>query len=499
MVDVTISKLVAERRLDRFVADNRRVIVQLFAPTSTPRLRSILRRILSMPDEARHGVLSQTLAGFVGRHRDLPGLLMSNFDRLRLRLRRDEQFDMLLHLEGLEPDDKLMVGAFFSLEYSVEAAAFFNPSMVQHPDQSDLPRGSVRFILSFRAVGEGHISSVVFRSGVINAQGHIVFEPVTNYVQTPEVLEDPKYDKYVFGLKLKEMGFYNSVSQGILAPLGNMFGRQEMEARIHRADGAGEGEDFEVTVQAMRWLAECNYELVFNHHRDLSERVLFPVSPQERKGIEDARFVRFVNDDGSTTYYATYTAYDGTTTLPQIIETQDFSTFRIATLNGSAVVGKGFSLFPRRIKGMYYMIGRQDGESLTIMRSDNIHFWHNYRPLWGPVEAWEMVQIGTCGSPIETKRGWLLLTHGVGTMRRYCIGAMLLSLDDPNKVIARLRHPLIEPAEDEREGYVPNVVYSCGGMIHNGELIIPYAMSDTKSSLATVKLDELMNSMTPVR
>lgn len=498
MVDVAVSRLVAERRLDRLVSDNRRVIIKLFAPTSVWRLRSVLRRILSTLEPERREILSATLNNFAGRHRDLHRLLVNNFDRLCLRLQREEQFDMLLNLQGLEDDDKLLVGAFFSHEYSVEAAAFFNPSMVQHPDQSDLPNGSVRFILSFRAVGEGHISSVVFRSGVINSQGHIAFEPVTNYVQTPEVLEDPKYDKYVFGLKLKEMGYYTPVAKAILDTLGEMFGRQEMEARIHRTDPEPLGDDFEGTVQAMRWLAECNYELVFNNNRDLSERVLFPVSPQERNGIEDARFVRFVDDDGTIRYYATYTAYDGVTILPQIIETEDFTHFRILTLNGSAVTGKNFALFPRRIKGLYRMVGRQDGESLTIMKSDNIHFWHDVKPLWGPVEMWEKMQIGNCGSPIETEHGWILLTHGVGTMRRYCIGAILLDLNNPEKVIARLKHPLIEPIGDEREGYVPNVVYSCGGMIHRNELIIPYAMSDTKSSIATVKVDNLISAMTLV-
>jgi predicted GH43/DUF377 family glycosyl hydrolase len=250
------------------------------------------------------------------------------------------------------------------------------------------------------------------------------------------------------------------------------------------------------TASGIRALAEANYEVSYPTEHDLSERVIFPCSPAEANGIEDARFVQFFDDDGTSRYFATYTAYDGRVILPQFLETTDFLHFKINTLNGSGVANKGMALFPRKLDSQYAMISRQDNENLYLMLSDNIHFWHDKQLLVAPAHSWEFVQLGNCGSPIETEAGWLVLTHGVGAMRRYCIGAMLLDRDDPFRVIGRLDEPLISPTENEREGYVPNVVYSCGGQIHGDHLILPYAMSDYASRFAIVSLERLLELLT---
>lgn len=249
------------------------------------------------------------------------------------------------------------------------------------------------------------------------------------------------------------------------------------------------------TRECIRWLAKSNYQVTFAPATTLSQRIIFPVSPNESNGIEDARFVRFREEDGSMIYYATYTAYNGHAILPQFIETKDFRSFAVCTLNGQAVQNKGMALFPRRIHGRYAMISRQDDENLFLMTSDNVHFWNEPRLLRRPVHPWEFVKIGNCGSPIETSEGWLVITHGVGPMRRYCIGAILLDLEDPTRVIGSLREPLLEPTGGEREGYVPNVVYSCGAMVHGGRLILPYAVSDTSSQIVTVGLASLLAEM----
>jgi predicted GH43/DUF377 family glycosyl hydrolase len=252
------------------------------------------------------------------------------------------------------------------------------------------------------------------------------------------------------------------------------------------------------TISLIDWLAHSNYETSFRPEYPISERVIFPVSKNESGGIEDARFVRFEKDSGEATYYATYTAYNGFSILPQLIETRDFVTFNVITLNGRAVQNKGMALFPHKIGGRYAMLSRQDGENNFIMFSDHLHFWQEAKLIQEPTRPWELVQVGNCGSPLETDAGWLVLTHGVGPMRQYCISAMLLDPDNPAKIIARLEEPLLTPHEQEREGYVPNVVYSCGALIHNNELVIPYAMSDVHSGLATVDVDDLIGCMRPV-
>ncbi len=351
--------------------------------------------------------------------------------------------------------------------------------------------------MSLRATGEGHISSIEFRTGLIAPGGAIQLDPVSRFVTVPEIDPDPSYRKAPFIVKLHEMGFDNAHAAAVMEPLGDGFSKSDLNRSVLRVrkDHLPVSQDLDATLRCIQWLADSNYEMRFPPQLAMSERVIFPVSPNESNGIEDARFVRFRDDDGTVTYYATYTAYNGHAILPQLIETQDFLHFRVLTLNGAAVQNKGMALFPRRINGSYAMLSRQDDENLFIMFSDNPHYWSDPKVLLRPAEMWESVKIGNCGSPIETEAGWIVVTHGVGPMRKYCIGAALLDLDDPTRVLGRLQEPLLAPEGTGREGYVPNVVYSCGSILHGRELILPYAMSDRAAAIVSVPLDELLDRL----
>jgi predicted GH43/DUF377 family glycosyl hydrolase len=398
---------------------------------------------------------------------------------------------------SLSPERQLLIGALFSGEYALESAAIFNPSIVAHPDQSGVAPGGLRFIMSLRATGEGHISSIEFRAGTIAPDGSITLDAISRFVTAPEIVPNPGYRKKRFIIKLSEMGFADEHASAVMEPLAESFTRSDLNKSIGTVRHAAQtvSRDLKRTLECIQWLADSNYELRFSSKLAISERIIFPVSPNETNGIEDARFVRFVEDDGSVLYYATYTAYNGRAILPQLIETDDFLHFRILTLNGSAVQNKGMALFPRRINGRYAMLSRQDDENLFIMFSDSPHHWSDPQIILRPSEMWECVKIGNCGSPIETEAGWIVFTHGVGPMRKYCIGAALLDLHDPTKVIGRLRLPLLSPEGNEREGYVPNVVYSCGSLLHGREIILPYAMSDKASALVGMKLDDLLKAL----
>lgn len=392
---------------------------------------------------------------------------------------------------------RCLIGSFFLSEYSFESAALFNPSIVPHPDQSGLPPGSLRFILTLRATGEGHISSVKFRSGCIDGDYNITIDDSSGLATTAEMEADPLYNKVCFGRKLREIGVSSELSNSILNSLSNEFTFAKLMENVkiqinnHQSLSAADS----VAVEKIKWLARCNYEARFEPSVPLSERVIFPISPSEQNGIEDARFVLFTDDDGNKRYYATYTAYDGKVILPQLMETDDFVNFKMATLNGSAAVNKGVALFPRKINGRYAMISRQDNENLFLMYSDNIHFWNEAKLLMKPSYPWEFVQIGNCGAPIETEAGWLLLTHGVGLVRQYSIGAILLDKEDPSKILGRLREPLITWTEDTRAGYVPNVVYTCGALAHKDKLILPYATSDQQATISLVSLPALIERL----
>ena len=398
--------------------------------------------------------------------------------------------------ERLSPQRERLIGAYFTHEYSIEGASLCNPSLVPAPDQSGLPGGALRFILSLRAVGEGHLSSIEFRSGVIESDGKIVLDPTSPFVSSGRRALNPSYEKDVFALKLEDLGVLNEISKAVLDPLPTRFSSEELLSAAAAVQSPHIlPATHSKTLNTIHWLATSNYEIAFSPDSPLCERVIFPASPNESRGMEDARFVRFVEDDGSLRYYATYTAYDGHQILPQLIETADFVEFRVLTLNGTLAHNKGMALFPRRIRGRFAMLSRHDNENIHFVTSDDIHLWNHGDPLQTPSHPWELIQIGNCGSPIETEAGWLVLTHGVGPMRQYAIGAMLLDRDDPRRVIGRLAEPLLEPERDERDGYVPNVVYTCGAIVHDGQLILPYGFSDTGTGIATTPLDELLSRL----
>ncbi len=466
-----------------------RVIIRPFIPGRTRVVLEILSRALALTEEAATAQLAELRLEFATRHVDIEALLLKHFEMVRHHIppRRT-----------LSRSQQLLIGALFSGEYALESAALFNPSIVPHPDQEGVAPGALRFIMSLRATGEGHISSIEFRTGIITADGAVQVDPISRFVTLPEVVPNPTYRKHRFTLKLHEMGVEDAYAAAVMEPLGEHFSLQELDHSVDRVRRLSKpvGRHLRRATECIRWLADSNYQLRFAPGLALSERIIFPVSPNESNGIEDARFVRFVDDDGTVTYCATYTAYNGRAILPQLIETQDFLDFRVLTLNGNAVQNKGMALFPRRIGGRHAMLSRQDDENLFIMFSEHPHHWSDPQLLMRPQQMWESVKIGNCGSPIETEAGWLVITHGVGPMRKYCIGAALLDLNDPSKVIGRLKEPLLCPDGSEREGYVPNVVYSCGSLVHGRDLILPYAMSDTASAIATVSLDDLLAVLT---
>ena len=467
----------------KFQPDYSRIIIKPHIPKGKDRIKKIIKRVLSLPEEKVKQILDRVIASFSNRHKNIWNAFDKNYNEIKGCIPQNIQ---------ISDNRKALLGAYFSLEYSIQSAAFFNPSIIAHPDQSDLPEGSLRFILSFRSVGEGHISSIEFRSGIVDKNCNFTFDKVSRYAERAKISSNPVYDKTTFFLKLAEMQKpENIISQQVSDLLPDEFLLSDLIAVLRIVTGSEHKDIGENII----WLAKSNYEIQFDPDQELSEKIIFPASQNDSNGLEDARFVRFVDDRGVVTYYATYTAYNGRKILPQIIETKDFRTFKMITLNGQFSKNKGMALFPRKINGQYMMISRVDGENLYLMSSENIHFWHNAQLLKEPENEWEFVQIGNCGSPIETDQGWLLLTHGVGPMREYCIGIILLDLEDPSKVIGTMIEPLLIPLEEEREGYVPNVVYSCGSIIHNDELIIPYAMSDTCSGIVTVSVAELFKNI----
>ncbi len=473
----------------RVEPDSARVLIKPFDPGSPAKYQHVIGDVLKLGEDKAEALLADVLKEFKGRHLDLEGVLSERFRQVRVHL---------MDLDEPSSTKRLLIGAYFMSEYALESAALFNPSIVPHPDQSGMSEKSLRMAMSLRATGEGHISSIEFRTAIADGMGNVNIDPARSYVTAPMRVENRSYEKQNFRMKMQEIGLHGQFSAVVMETLGGEFSLAELEEAIQdqllmeSAGWSGEEND---AARRIRWLAQSNYEVHFPSNIPLSQRIIHPQSPTEEQGIEDARFVQFFEDDGSMTYYATYTAWDGQVTLPQLIETQDFLHFKMGTLNGHGVRNKGMALFPRRIDGKYAMVSRLDDERLFIMYSDDIHFWRDSQPLAAPMYPWEFLKIGNCGSPMETDEGWLLLTHGVGAMRRYCIGAMLLDKADPTKVLGRLARPLIEPEWNEREGYVPNVVYTCGALIHAGKVIIPYAMSDYASTVATVELDQLLAAL----
>jgi len=415
--------------------DPARVIVRPFKPVREPRdlnptdktrANHIVDRVLALSAEDAAMQLADVLENFQGRHRNLLAQFQARAEEMEDAFANHAAFSLL---------QRQLIGAYFLHEYSFEAAALFNPSIVAHPDQSGAPEGGLRFILSLRAVGEGHVSSLTFRTGFIAASGDVTIDPTSRIATTPSV-----------GIRS-------------LGSAGN------------------------------------EVSLTFAPSDDISERVIFPITQAHWHGIEDARFVEFKNG-GERIFYATYTAYSGDAIRSEFLETTDFVNFRLMPLSGTAAQNKGMALFPRKINGRFAMIARQDNENLYLVYSDDLYSWNGGTAILGPEFPWEFVQIGNCGSPIELDEGWLLLTHGVGPVRKYSIGAVLLDKNDPSKVLARSREPLVRPEPSEREGYVPNVVYTCGALRHNGRIVLPYAVSDTFSNFATLRISALMQAMT---
>jgi predicted GH43/DUF377 family glycosyl hydrolase len=465
-----------------------RVLNRSFIPTGPGRVRGIIDRVLALSEMEVESQLDRLRSELGVRHSDLKGAWLRQFDRVRA---------YLPSRVALSDNRRLLLGAYFTGEYAVESAALFNPSIVPHPDQTGLEGGDLRFILSLRAVGEGHISSIEFRSGIVRRNQTIEMDQTSGLIVAPEIDPEPTFPKSIFLHKLYDNGLENNWSRSVLNRLGATFSRSDLHDSMERAfrEAQPHSENVRQTIEYLHWLVESNYEVSFDPAIPLSERVIFPVSLNETNGIEDARFVQFVEDDGAVSYYATYTAYDGRRIMPQLIETDNFDRFRIRTLAGSAIQNKGMALFPRKIDRRYVMLSRYDDENLFLMFSEDRHFWCDPQPLLQPVYEWEFAKIGNCGSPIETDAGWLVITHGVGAMRRYCLGAALLDIDNPSKVIGRLKQPLLEPAADDIDGYVPNVVYTCGALVHAGRLILPYGLNDSATTIATVDLNSLLAEM----
>jgi predicted GH43/DUF377 family glycosyl hydrolase len=471
--------------------DQSRVLLRPFTPGDSQRVGGIVDRIMLLPEEQVGTLVEGISAEFSQRHQQIRTVFLERF----------EQVHDLLSADGdISEQRRLLIGSFFLAEYSLESAALFNPSIVPHPDQTGLPTGALRFILSLRATGEGHISSITFRTGILHSDQRIEVLPTTGFLTEPRQIPNPRYEKALFARKLSELGLTCEFTRRVMNKLGESFALEELRASLQTEqfrlpDGMAQEDQDE--AQGIWMLARSNYEVQFHPEQQLCERILFPATPSQRNGIEDARFVCFRNDDGTRVYYATFTAYDGRVVVPELVETSDFFHFRFITLNGPAAENKGMAMFPRKIGGFYAMLSRQDNENIYLMFSDNVHFWNERRVLLKPAFPWELIQMGNCGSPIETDAGWLVLSHGVGPMRKYCIGAFLLDRDDPAKVIGRLREPLLQPNRNEREGYVPNVVYTCGALLHNGELIIPYGLADHATGFATVPLAEVLAAMEP--
>lgn len=467
--------------------DPRRVIMRLFVPGEENRIRDIVERLLAISEAEVETLLVNLKRNFLPLHPDVDDVFLEHFEIVQRHVPSTTQ---------TSDSRRLLIGACFTMEYAIESAALFNPSMVPAIDQAGVPPGDVRFVMSLRATGEGHISSIVFRRGIVDADGVVSVDPPGQYSRTLDAVVPDDFEKDDFVHALRSLGAWTDQTQDTMALLADRFTRAQLSDAIDeiRAKAAVSGKS-EESIDALLSLTRANYRLNPPSATDISEHVIFPFSDNERHGIEDMRLVRFWEDDGSTRYYGTYTAYNGFRIFPQLLSYRQGGSIEINMLSGNCAKNKGMALFPRKFGGKYAMVARLDNENLYYMESDNVLTWNEARLLQRPKFPWEVIQIGNCGSPLETEAGWLLLTHGVGPMRRYSISATLLDLENPCRIIGQTSEPLLVPEGMERVGYVPNVVYSCGGMIHAGKLILPYAMSDVITSIALIELDELLDSL----
>ncbi|CAN5195167.1 glycoside hydrolase family 130 protein [soil metagenome] len=488
-----IQPTLATRTALRLDADPSRVVIRLFVPgqegfeLKDSRAGAVLRRVLALDDDDVRSSVDDIFTRFQARHRDLESTFRRHARELSDRLNPGDDLSEPL---------SLLVGAAFTSEYAIEGAALCNPSMVAHPDQSGIDSGSKRFVMSVRGIGEGHHSSIGFRTGVVDAAGTVTMEKTASYA-TVGITDSAELSAAVFRSELARLDDAGEAADYVLDALGNHFTRDALDRQLARLGTSlrtrGHGA---ATMAVIRGIADRTYTVRFPPEVPLTERVLWPATQAESAGMEDARFVRFCNDDGSTTYYATYTAYSGSEISQQLLTTNDFQQFTSVPLVGSGATNKGLALFPRKIRGRFAALSRSDRESNTIAYSDDLSVWNDIFPCQQPVEVWETLQLGNCGPPIETDAGWLVLTHGVGPMRTYSIGAILLDLDDPTKILGHLRRPLLSPTPSEQNGYVPNVVYSCGALLHKSTLVIPYGIGDAAIGIATVSLPELLRALT---
>lgn len=479
-------RLSIERKPVRVNPDSKRVIARFFF-NGNDRAKEVIQRVMEISEDAAFGIVSPLLQEYSKRHRNITRVLNRHCSKLKTLFT-----DLNIDYDSLTVYRKLLIGSYFTHEYSIESAAFFNPSIVDDPDQTELEDGERRVIMSFRAVGEGHISSITFRRALLDKNNNITVIPAGDYIDEAEIIRNAVYNKKLFFEKAVTTQINVDVLREVEGKLDHHFEYANLRRIIQDSQKLEEKDIDKLEYDKILWLADSYYEIVFSLDTDISDRVIFPISEYERKGIEDARFVKFTHEDGTTVYYATYTAYDGSLIMPKLLQTNDFYDFKIMPLYGAGAQNKNLALFPRKINGKYVMISRIDGCNNYIMYSDKINIWEKPILLQKPRFSWEFIQIGNCGSPIETKFGWVVITHGVGPMRRYVLGASLLKLDDPAIEIGRLREPLLIPNTDEREGYVPNVLYSCGSIVHNNKLIIPYGLSDYSTSFAEVDMDDLL-------
>ncbi len=484
-------------------ADATRVVTALFLPGQEPaaggrsRSSDVLGRVLALSELEVTRELAALTSAFAHRHRDLE----STWDRHAGLLEH-----RLVDPEGISAPRRRLIGACFTQELAVEGAGLFSPSMAPHPDQSGLPPGAIRFVMTLRAIGEGHLSSVELRTGTVDAAGVVALDPGPQVAVRAEP-RTAEFSRAAFAHRLHEEAVGDHVdpeavadADFVLAALPPSFGNADLAGALgllhaQRLTRGSTGR----TADRFARIASSTYQVEFPVDSDLQERVLTPWAPCESRGMEDVRMVRYVGPDGAAEHLGTYTAYDGQTISIQLLRTTDFRTFATAPLSGPGARNKGLALFPRQLDGRYVALSRADRENNAVTTSSDLMHWVHPVRIQAPRRPWEIVQLGNCGSPIETERGWLALTHGVGPMRTYSIGALLLDLEDPTRVIGRLERPLLSPAADERSGYVPNVVYSCGAMRHGRTLVLPYGCSDARTRIALVDLDLLLDSLQPRR
>jgi predicted GH43/DUF377 family glycosyl hydrolase len=480
------------RSLQRLAADPSRVISRLFVPGQEgfehqeSRAAAVLARILDLDEGQVRSSLDDVINRFDGHHRDLAGTFRRHARELADRLDPGRE---------LSETRKLLLGAMFTSEYAIEGAALCNPSIVAHPDQAGTVAGSLRFVMSVRGIGEGHRSSIGFRTGVIDAAAGVTVDDPAPFA-TVGVAEPALLEAAVFRSELARVDAAAEVADFVLDGLGERFTRVALDQQLARLQTSlSTRRHANEVISLLRSIAQRSYAVEFSERITLSERVLWPSIGAEQASMEDARFVRFIDDDGSITFYATYTAYSGSHMSRQLLKTKDFQSFTSTPIVGRAVASKDLALFPRRIHGRFAAMVRSDRESNRVAYSDHLSVWTSALPCQTPTRAWEVLQLGNCGSPIETDAGWLVLTHGIGPMRTYRIGAILLDLDDPTRILGQLPQPLLSLATDVQDGCVPNGVYSCGALVHADTLVLPYGISDAAIGIATVPLPELLGAL----